>query len=282
MNGDFQVSATRIALTVLAILFEIGLPITLAIIARRKLGVGWRYFGFGALIFFLFQMITRVPLMTFAQSLIAPQLQSSRALLYGWLVVASLTAGLFEEIGRYVGYRWLMRGEEKTWNKAVMYGLGHGGLESMLLVAGLTAIGLINLIVLPTIPLNTLPEAQQAQVGQQLAAVAAQPEWVPLLGAWERLWTIPIHVALSTIVLQVFRRGDIRWLWLAVLAHTAVNVAGTMTLQLLGGQSTAGLLATEAVIALLGVAALGVAWRLRDTPAQDPPEPAELTSQAQI
>jgi hypothetical protein len=32
----------------------------------------------------------------------------------------ALTAGLFEEVGRYLGYGIFMRNEEKTWNKAVM------------------------------------------------------------------------------------------------------------------------------------------------------------------
>jgi uncharacterized membrane protein YhfC len=136
MQTPFQLTNARIAATVAAILFEIALPLVLAIVARRRLGVGWRYFGYGALIFFLFQMISRVPLVQVLQTLLAPQLRESFALRAAWVTVLALTAGLFEEVGRYVGYRWLMRREEKTWSKAVMYGLGHGGLESMVLIAG--------------------------------------------------------------------------------------------------------------------------------------------------
>src|SRR5262245_9700280 len=120
MGLDFQLSPARIGLTIAAIVFEVLLPLALALIARRRLGVGWRYFGYGALIFFLFQLISRVPATLAIQAAIGPQLQASRTLLLAWLVIASLTAGLFEEVGRYVGYRWLMRREEKTWAKAVM------------------------------------------------------------------------------------------------------------------------------------------------------------------
>src|SRR5262245_54308121 len=98
-----------------------------------------------------------------------------------------------------------------------MYGLGHGGLESMLLVAGLTLVGLINLLILPSV-IGTIQPEQRGLVEQQLAAVLEQPDWLPLVGAWERLWSIAFHVALSVVVLQVFRRG-IGWLWLAVLVH---------------------------------------------------------------
>jgi uncharacterized membrane protein YhfC len=269
MEPLFQLSAARIAITIAAILFEIALPLALALVARRRLGVGWRYFGYGALIFFLFQLISRVPAVQVAQALLAPQLRESFALQIAWVAILSLTAGLFEEIGRYVGYRWLMRREQKTWSKAVMYGLGHGGLESMLLVAGLTLIGLVNLLILPSV-IGTLPAEQRALVEQQLAAVRGQPDWLPLLGAWERLWAIIFHVAMSVVVLQVFRRG-IGWLWLAILAHTMLNFLAVGLPLLLGLQGTIALLVPEAIVTVAGVASLWAIWALRD-----PPEAAAL------
>jgi uncharacterized membrane protein YhfC len=265
MSPGFQLGAGRFAAMAAAIVFEVALPLVLALVARRRLGVGWRYFGYGALIFLLFQLVTRVPIILAIQAAIAPQLQASRALLVTWLAVAALTAGVFEEVGRYVGYRWLMKGEEKTWPKAIMYGLGHGGLESMLFVGGLTLLTLINLLLLPAV-IGTLPDEQRSLVEQQLAAVAAQPEWLPLLGTWERLWTIPVHVALSAIVLQVFRRHSIRWLALAVLVHTLVNLVVVGTPTLLGMTGMSALLLPEALVTICGLAALWVIWALRDLP----------------
>lgn len=252
-----------LAAQVAAILFAILYPLALAVVARRRLGVGWRFFGYGALIFFLFQLSSRVPLMQGVQYLIAPQLQASRALLIAWLVTAAVTAALFEEIGRYIGYRWLMRNEEKTWPKAIMYGIGHGGIESILLVGGLMIVGLINMIVLPNIPLDTIPEAQRAQVQAQIAALQNEPAWLPLLGAWERLWTLPIQIAFSVIVLQVFRRGSLRWLWLAIAGHTLVDLSVALP-ALLNLQGTGATLLVEGIVTLFGIAALWVIWRLRD------------------
>jgi uncharacterized membrane protein YhfC len=267
MNQPFQLSGARIGFTVAAILFDILFPLALALLARRRLGVGWRYFGYGALIFLLFQLLTRVPLVQLIQSQLAPQLQASRGLLLGWLAILSLTAGLFEEIGRYVGYRWLMKREEKTWNKAIMYGLGHGGLESMLFVAGLTALGLINMLVLSTMDVSTLPISpeQRAQIEQQLAAVAAQPAWLALVGAYERLWSILFHVAMSVVVLQVFRRGSLLWLLLAIAAHTAVNFVATALPIVLSLQGTTALLVPEGVVTIAGLISLWAIWRLRDS-----------------
>ncbi|HLG62880.1 MAG TPA: YhfC family glutamic-type intramembrane protease [Ktedonosporobacter sp.] len=283
-----QVNPGFVAFLAIAFIFSVGYPIILAIIARRRLKVGWRYFGFGALIFFVFQMITRVPAVIILQNVLAHQLQASAPFRISWLVILAITAGLFEEVGRYVGYRFLMRREEKTWNKAVMYGIGHGGLESMLLVGGQQLLTLINILTLMYI-LNAnpaaLPAAQHAQVVRQFAALNAQPVWSPLLAAWERLWTLPVHIALSVMVLQVFRRNNLvllsrrptllpqlaplrasamnGWLWLAILAHAIVDFTAVIVLQILGASFGVSLL-VEGIIAIFGLIALWIIWRLRD------------------
>src|SRR5712692_550260 len=124
-----------IASDIVSIVFAILYPLLLAIVVNRRLGVRWKYFAIGMLIFLLFQLISRVPIVIALGPVVGPRL-TSPFLLYSWVFILALTAGLFEEVGRYVAYRWIMRREEKTWNKAVMYGLGHGGLESILLVGG--------------------------------------------------------------------------------------------------------------------------------------------------
>jgi uncharacterized membrane protein YhfC len=268
MNPSFQINNGWIAAAIAAIVFEIVYPLALGLMIRRRLGVSWRYFGYGALIFFLFQLISRVPITLAIQSAIVPQLQASHTALVAWIAVSALTAGLFEEIGRYVGYRWLMKRVEKTWDKAVMYGLGHGGLESMLFVAGLSAITLINVLALTQMDLNTLPLSaeQRARIAQQLGAIAAQPGWLPLLAAWERLWTVPFHIAMSVVVLQVFRRGSIRWLWLAVLAHTLADLLGAGIAPILGLTGLSAALIPEAIVTVMGLLGLWVIWALRDRP----------------
>lgn len=187
--------------TSITALFAILYPLVLVEVLRRRLGAGWKYAAFGALIFFVFQVVTRIPLVALITPRVTPLLKSSLLASVIWLLVLAITAGMFEEIGRYVGYRVLMRREQKTWEKAVLYGVGHGGLESILLV-GLSLIGtLISFFVLSSINLANLPVARRAPLLQQYAAQAAQPGWLPLLGLWERLWTLPVHIALSVIVL---------------------------------------------------------------------------------
>lgn len=254
-------------------IFGIAYPLILAIIAHKRLHVSWKYFGFGVVIFLLFQLISRVPIVMILGSVLAPQLKSSPVFLYSWVVILAISAGLFEEVGRYVGYRWFMRREEKTWSKAVMYGIGHGGLESMVLVGGASLLTVLNVIVLSATNLNSLPASQHALIVQQFATINAEPAWLSLAGTWERLWTLPIHIALSVIVLQVFRRNAIVWLWLAVLAHAIVDFTTVIIAQLLGTNVTSTLL-VEGLVAIFGILAIVVIWRLREvTPVQSEQQP---------
>lgn len=239
----------------------------MAVIAHRRLHVGWRYLAYGALVFFVFQLLTRVPAVQLIQAALADQLKASPTLTWTWLVVLALTAGLFEEVGRYFGYRALMRGEEKTWSKAVMYGLGHGGFESIVLVGGMMLVGIINLWSFANGGFAQLPEDQKTLAVQQLQALNAQPGWMALLGAWERLWTLPIQVAFSVVVLQVFRTGKLIWLLWAVLGHALVDLIAVGLQQMLGAGIVSSLI-IEGVIAVFGVLAVWIIWRLRDAPPQ--------------
>src|SRR5947209_2703663 len=137
MPSTPQISIAWLAMTAIVTVFVIVLPFILGTIAHIKLAVGWKYFWFGALVFLVFQLLTRIPLViVLADTVLAHLLRTSTAFIWTWLVILAVTAGLFEEVGRYVGYRLFMSREPKTWSKAVMFGLGHEGLESMVLVGG--------------------------------------------------------------------------------------------------------------------------------------------------
>ncbi len=272
MDQVFQVNNGWLVALVAAILFDVTYPLVLAFIVWKRWGVRWRYFFFGAVIFFLFQLITRVPAVLVIQQLIQPQLAASRTLLLIWLIVLVLTAGIFEEVGRYIGYRWFMGRKDKTWVKSVMFGLGHGGLESILLVGGTGLLTLISLLALPNLNPASLPPEQRAAIAQQLAQMNALPVWTPLIGAYERLWTVPIQVAFSVMVLQVFRRGSLVWLWLAILAHALVDFVAVGITTLLPVQGMTQVLLPELAVTIFGIIAIWVIFKLRE-----PPTPAVET-----
>jgi uncharacterized membrane protein YhfC len=215
-----HVSAGWLVSLGIAAAFELIFPLALAFYVSRRLRVRWRYFWYGVAVFAAVQLLTRVPAVYVLGNVLAPQLKASPALLWGWLFLLALTAALFEEVGRYFGYRIFMGKEEKTWPKGVMYGIGHGGLESIVLVGLLSsALSLLNILIVQSLDITKLPAAQQTTLHDQFVTLAAQPGWFPLLGGYERLCAIAFHIAMSVVVLQVFRRGSLRWLWYAIGLH---------------------------------------------------------------
>src|SRR5580765_5292708 len=103
-----------------AIGFDILFPLLVGFFIHRRYHVRWRFFLYGALVFFLSQIVIRIPLTQVVQAVFGAQLQASETLLYAWLAVLALTAGIFEEVGRWLGYRFLIK-HDRTWRVGLMY-----------------------------------------------------------------------------------------------------------------------------------------------------------------
>jgi hypothetical protein len=90
-------------------------------------------------------------------------------------------------------------------------------------------------------------------------------------------------------VLQVFRRNNIGWLWLAILAHAIVDGVSVGLIQVLRPGSISTSLIAELVVAIFGVISLWIIWVLRDRPTMKesseaqplPPAPAEVVALVQ-
>jgi uncharacterized membrane protein YhfC len=223
-------------------------PLLAALWWHRRTGAPFRALGAGALVFFVSQVILRLPW----QIPLGRWVQEHTEWLIPFLLFSSFTAGLFEETGRWVGYRYLIP-QERSRHAGIMFGLGHGALESILL-AGLPLAGLLVSWVLATrgvIPSGAALEA----IGQQTAAIDF---WKVQLAALERASAIAVHVGLALIVLQVWQRGGVRWLLLAILLHFAVNAIAAVLVLKLKLSPAVG----ELVLVGLAAAVLTLGWRL--------------------
>jgi uncharacterized membrane protein YhfC len=266
-------------------LLMIGLPFVLAAFLARRLGTRWGLVWVGAITFILSQ-VAHFPLLY-----ILGQLGVLKAATAGWplvwyAVVLGLMAGLCEELARYLVLRfWLKR--DRSWNAALMFGTGHGGVEAVI-IGALTAIGAVNIFVLRNVdpaqlgvPADKLPALQA-----QIAAAWNVPVLYPLVGAFERVSAISTHLFLAVLVMQVFTRRSFLWLAAAILWHALTDALAVFAI------STWGVLPTEAIIAGLALIGLGLMFALRqpEPPAVEatpgaagqpqPPAAAALPAQA--
>ncbi|VWC79589.1 MULTISPECIES: YhfC family intramembrane metalloprotease [Burkholderia] len=251
------VAPALLVLTLAAGVAALLAPAWLAAAWRHRTQVPWRVFFYGMLTFFVFQPVLRL---------------SWQIPLFHWLgngprwhlpmlVFAALTAGLFEEGGRWVAFRYLLpkRHDAPT---AVMLGLGHGGLEAMLLVGvGFLALGTGYLLAHAGV---VVPEGVQSLIGSQFAGMTLASPFLALL---ERASALAAHVGLSLIVLQTFVRGTKRWLAYAIVLHFVFDVVAV----LLTRYWHVDTVLVEVILFVCSVVLLwlGVRWSRRTTGAGD-------------
>jgi uncharacterized membrane protein YhfC len=241
-------------------LLMIALPIVLGIYLTHRFEMSWRLWWIGGATFVISQ-VGHIPfnrLLTYLfQEGILPAPAENWKLAFNTILLG-LSAGVWEETSRYAVYRWWAK-DARTWCKGVLMGAGHGGIEAILLAA-LVFYAFIQMVVLREMDLSTVVPAEQLDLlSQQVSAYWSTPWYASLLGALERSFAIPTHIALSVIVLQVFIRGKLRWLLLAIGWHAFANAIALYILAIWGAY------ASEAALAVIALIDLWIIFALRTT-----------------
>ncbi|MFT4216661.1 MAG: YhfC family glutamic-type intramembrane protease [Micropruina sp.] len=222
---------------------------------RRYPKVG-RAFAAGMLAFVASQLLTRIPLMAWLGSQDLSWAQ--------WLVsapVASFTAGLFEETGRLLVMLWLLRRFHR-WIDGVSFGLGHGGIEAVLLV-GLNQLVTLGLAILVNIDPGKLDQMPAGVREPLVTALTMRPPLDYYLAGVERIGAIGLHIGLSVLILWGIVAGRRALAWVsAVLIHGVSNLV--VVLLATSGLPGASVLAEVALLAL--VAGFWTLFVLRSRP----------------
>ena len=235
-----------IGLALAAMLCGIG-PLLLGSWWRRRTGAAFRAFGIGALVFFVSQVMLRLPW----QIPLARSVRDRPDLVLPFLLFSAVTAALFEETGRWMAYRYLLR--ERSRRTGVMLGLGHGGFEAMLLVA-LPLAGLLVAWILASQGVIS-PGPTLDSVRRQTASLSF---WNVQLATVERASGLAVHVGLSLMVLQAWLRRSLAWLFLAMALHFAINAIGASLIHVLRVYPVLA----ELIVAVLAAGVLLLGWRL--------------------
>ena len=254
----------------------IAMPLALAIYLPRCWKLSWRFWFVGAAVFILSQ-VAHIPfnygLTALFQNNALPHPPEAWKSIFN-AVVLGLSAGLFEELSRYAMFRWWLM-DARSWRKAILTGAGHGGAEAIALGV-IVLLAYVQLIALrnPAV-LAALPAAQIEVVKTQVAAYWSAPWYSTLLGAFERLCTIPVQICFSVIVLQTFTRKQWFWVWLAVLYHAVIDASAVFLMPLVGAYWL------EAIVAGFSLLSILIIFVLRQ-PEPVAPEPAPVISMPQV
>ena len=213
--------ASNIFTVTAALLLPVGIGVWLSLKKKGYL----KPLLLGVLTFVVFQVVTRIPLI----QVVLPRMPWYTVMTMGYPLLSALflggTAALFEEGGRYLVMSLFLKDRQRV-SDGIAFGIGHGGVEAVLL-AGTNA-----LIVL------------LAGVGTDAGLMFA--------GGVERLFAMTLHVAWSVMVLKSVRERKIGYLILALVLHTVIDMAAVMA-QYYG----MSILEIEAIIGVSALVMLG-------------------------
>lgn len=241
----------------------LGLPLWVARQIQVRRQPGWGLFFIGGATFILsqvghipfnFLVLQRFHLFStdFSQPL--------NLVLYA--IFVGLSAGLFEEVSRWLTYRYWAT-EARSWGRGMMLGAGHGGTEAILL-AVLVAINYVTLFALQHGSLwERIPAAQWGLIQTQLDAVLQARWYDVLLAAAERAFALCLHLVLSLWVMRAVGHRRIGWLLLAVGWHALADALAVWLLV------TRGVYAAEVGVGLMALVSVGLVLGQRS------PEPVE-------
>ena len=260
-------------------LLMIFVPVILGIYLGKKFKLPFRIWAIGAATFILSQ-VGHIPFNAGLTALFAngilPVPPENWQLIFN-AVVLGLSAGLWEEVFRYLAFRFWVK-DARSWGRGLFLGAGHGGIEAIILGV-LVLVSYISMVLLQNSNLSALIPAEQMELAQQqLSAYWSAPWYATILGAVERIFAICFHLSASVLVLQVFLRKQLRWLWLAIGWHMLLDASAVFAV------STWGVYQTEALLGLLALISLAIIFKLRTPePQEEAAEPqAEIQSIASI
>jgi uncharacterized membrane protein YhfC len=167
-------------------------------------------------------------------------------------VFLGLSAALFEEGARYIGYRYWAK-DARSWGKGMMLGAGHGGAEAIILGV-LVAVNTVLLLAWRNDRLMTLiPSEQEPLISTSLDSFFSVPWYATILGAVERLFAIILHLSFSLMVMLAFVKKQPLWLVVAVLCHAIVDGIAVFSVAVWGAYVVEFLIAFMAMVSLIFV-----------------------------
>ena len=247
----------------------VAAPLLVATRLRRRWALSWALFGAGALTFAASQ-VAHIPFNHFVlphAARLSGNLSNGFHLPYRAMLLG-LSAGLCEELARFFVLRFALK-NARTGPHALMFGVGHGGIESIF-VGVLAASAAFNAAYVQRFGVDNLglSAIDAAAIRQWLTS----SPWLVLLGAFERLMTIPFHIAAAGLVMVSVAKRRPAMLLAAIGLHTIFD-AGVVYVA-----SKFGLVMSEVWVAVtlpISLLIIGASMRqldtLSDAPALLPP-----------
>lgn len=222
----------------------LGLGVLLAVIIPIAIALIWKFWKHekfttilvGAATFVLFALILEK---TIQNALVFPttmglpdhaasQFINARPIL--WALVLGLFPGVFEETGRFMAFKTVLRNRRNR-ETSISYGIGHGGIEVILVLGINYIVYMVYAVMINTGTFQGIIDQVAEQAPFQEEAIRALADQLAVFsfadigaGMFERVFAFLFHVGASILVFYAARDKGRLWLYpLAILLHTALD-----------------------------------------------------------
>ena len=226
-----MISNASMAGIVFSLLVSFLVPLILCIVFLRKTHAGIKPVIAGVSIFILFALILEQMLHYFALGYPSPVSETLNGSPWLYALYGALAAGFFEEYGRFFAFKIIIKNNHE-WKHGFAYGIGHGGIESWLL---LTITSFSNLTIANMINSGTeqklyegLAATEAAQLDTLIAQFITTDSARFFLAGIERVLALILQIALSLLVLYAIRKGKYFYFFLAIFIHAALDLPGAL------------------------------------------------------
>lgn len=222
-----MISQSTVILLGISSLLTILIPILLAVFWILKTKSYVYPLFIGVLIYFIFVMILESSM----HAVVFETFPAFSSNLFLYMIYGCLAASFFEEGGRWIAFKYLIKSTNKK--NAVTYGIGHAGIE-MILVVGMS---LLSTYVFAQ-GLNVL--GIEGMMGQSVDAsthqmIVEMTESIQLYGMddfiltlVERISTLVLHVSCSILVYYSIKENHAKFLGYAIGLHAIMNVPAVL------------------------------------------------------
>ena len=241
-NMEFgTVSSSSMLFMLLTAILGIAIPLIAAIIWCKKKHEPFTTVLIGAATFLLFAIVIEKPLQALVISLDSPVSQFVNARPVLWGIIVGLFPGVFEETGRFVAFKTVLRKRTQR-ETGLTHGIGHGGFEAMFIL-GVTYIeyfvfalmlnqGSFFEQMIEPVKDSLTPDVmkQITDIVEQITTFSAATMGLSLV---DRLFAVAYHIGASVMVFYAVKDKKKWWLYpLSIVIHTVID--GFLGLQLAG------------------------------------------------
>ena len=211
---------------IITIILVIAIPVIFFICWRRKhrAQTNIRYLIAGAVGFLVFARMLELGVHYFCIMADNPVSRFINGSTAAYVLYGTVMAGVFEECGRHIVLKYIMK-KNRTRENAVLYGIGHGGIEilAVLLPSMITCLAVAVLFsqgdAESALSSLKITEETAAAALPTVQAAAAFDYGMMAMNVMERLLAMLLHIGLTVIVYYGVVRARKAYLPMAIVLH---------------------------------------------------------------